>query len=377
MKDEKEKTFKLRISKNQIVGRMLFNPLFKDPKLFVYDVENQELSGPMDIYYADKDYNGYYISAVKFEKDFYKLVKPSRYEDTMIFAADVDSTSNKNITFEVDKNILTVVESNKLRSSVIKTIVELDKYSEMKYILVFVSDCLFASPMIGVESYRHLKDIANDLHEWLAYGNITDKFGDAFKSFIGDQGIDVIQSHQSIANLFNTSMNENIFINEYGDVISYANKDIGIKMITEVLEDSGLICTKIFIDNVLIYQAETDGYTRISVNEEFLQNQIERGIYRKDPETDEYYVEDKSGKKVLVISITKESIQFQYPGKKFMATITSDHMQVVSESISVYMDANSYNDPFTYIDNGTIYYSDYSEDYMYIRDVFGVPCLNA
>ena len=103
---------------------------------------------------------------------------------------------------------------------------------------------------------------------------------------------------------------------------------------------------------------------------------VEQGIYRRDPETDEYYVKDKSDKRILTIKLDEQGIHVL--ADKFKADLNDSSLRFFTENgFNMYEDNSMYIDSFTYVEDVIMYYNDYSSDGLYCRDIFGVPYLNS
>ena len=342
-------------------------------------------------YNIKKFANRFSIATNKWYDKFDNMIKPLRTDGKVSFVGDAKYSSNKNITFEYEEesNTLTIIESNKIKQSLAKTVIELSD-DTIDWIAVFSAESMFVSPAIGVRGgFDNIKLLTDNLEEWLVYDGISSDnsifvLNIAKEITINDAKLDVIPTRENIDNVFMASASETIIPDDYGDVIYYESSYLGIKMIATRVGE-GKVETTITLGGTIIYRATTDGHMRLPITKELLDEFCNLGIYKKEEDRNVYYVENESieeeNKRILEISIEGDTVNITTPNRVMndrgiMATMTPTNLQFVSKYVSASQTPDSYVDTFTFAKYGVLYYNDLSDDYLYCRDVFGVPYLN-
>lgn len=385
-------------NKFDILDRMLFNPLFGKSKIYVFDVKNEvfDVYDQVNHCFKTTKLDKYidpvlYIIPDKSNSNSY-LAPAKEYIDEnnefhKSYPANIGLFGNKNLIFDLiksqDKSLsrLLITESNKLRNALVTSTIEIKE--DYTYIVCFVSEILFKSPTIVIKgTEKDLEIILNNIEDWL-FDGIPVRFNDNYfelgieTTTVNGKEMPITQVWENVNNIVDASLSETIYINPYGDVCRYVNKDTGITMEIED-GDFGNEIVKIFVDNILVYKYQMGDSIRQPITEEFMQQMLEEGIYRKDPETNNFYIDDIKGNRVITISFDNNEILVKGPedGKRFLGIVTEHDMQFFSKKITVMQNATCYTDTFTLVDNGVVYYSDYNEhDYLYYRDIFGIPYL--
>lgn len=384
---------KLNVSGAEIAERMLFNNLFDDSKIYVFDTMDEEMEVYDSVNHAiKKTEEGDSLFIIPGKKSYNTNINPNDSftdENGMthkIYETNMNLWNNKNVIFDFirdkdGKAQFVVSESNKLRGSAAVSTVEIGQ--NYRYIITFVSDILFKSPILVIKgNEKDVHTLLDNIEYWILDGNL----GRILKedsyvltpdttSINGDQ-MGITPIWQNITNIIESAANEVIEVNAYNEVVFYYNSLTHIKMEAED-DENGNIVTSIFVDDTLIYKSVKDSFERESINEEFMQQMVEQGIYRRDPENDAFYIDDEDGKNNILITITDNQIRVIGPeeGSRFQAIVTSKDMQFFSKGLTVMQNAYTYCDTFTFATESVVYYSDYSKDYLYYRDIFGVPYL--